>query len=304
MRWTGRFIILLPAIAAVLFVVILARLGLLELTISLNADLDVILILAGVALSIILALVISIRTSTEYMRRRAIRQALSQAAADQVGFLHRLDHEIKNPLMAIRAALANLNDVDDAASRQAIRDTIETQVLRLSQLSNNLRKIADLETHPLECTPLDPGDLLREALAMVADNPASANRDLRVQIAEPLPSLLADHDLMIVALYNVLDNAIKFSRPGDRVIARAYEDGDQLVFQVEDTGPGIASDDLPHIWENLFRGKDAHRVPGSGIGLGLLRSIVQRHEGTVTVLSPPNAGVTVTIWLQPHHADR
>jgi two-component system OmpR family sensor kinase len=303
MRWAGRFIVLLPAAAAVLFVVILAHLGLLELTISLNADLDVILILAGGALSIILGLVISIRTSTEYMRRRAIRQALNQIATDHVGFLHRLDHEIKNPLMAIRAALANLNDVDDAATRQAIRDTIEAQVLRLSLLSNNLRKIADLETHPLECIPLDPGDLLKEALAMASDNPACAERDLRVQIAESLPPLLADHDLLVVALYNVLDNAIKFSQPGDRILARAFEEGDRLIFQVEDNGPGIAPEDLPHIWENLFRGRDAHRVPGSGIGLGLVRSIIQRHDGTVTVASQPDAGTTVTIELRPHRSD-
>lgn len=295
-------IALLPAILALAIVAILTKARLIELTISLNTDLDIILILSGVGLSVALSVALVLKQSIDHIQRR-IKQARHEAIAEKIRFLHRLDHEMKNPLMAIRAAMANLAETDDAEARWQIRDTIDSQVLRLSQLVSNLRKIADIGSQPIECLPVHLGDLLKEAIAMAREEECAEGRRLllTLQPAAPLPTILGDHDLLLLALYNLLDNALKFTRPGDSIEMRASlkEDGAILV-EVIDTGCGIAEDDLPHVWEELYRGQGAHNVPGSGIGLGLVRSVIQRHGGDVTIRSRVGEGTVVTIHLYPN----
>lgn len=90
---------------------------------------------------------------------------------------------------------------------------------------------------------------------------------------------------MFLAAHNLLDNAIKFSRPGDTIEVRAFEDGAALVVEVADTGPGIPDEVLPHVWEELYRGEGTRSIPGSGLGLALARAIVQRHGGRAGVRS-------------------
>src|SRR5262249_10324538 len=96
---------------------------------------------------------------------------------------------------------------------------------------------------------------------------------------------------------NLLDNAIKFGRAGDRVELRASEDGATVVVEVADTGPGIPETDLPHVWEELYRGQGARAVPGSGLGLALVHAIIQRHGGQVSVRSRAGQGTVFTVRL-------
>lgn len=98
-------------------------------------------------------------------------------------------------------------------------------------------------------------------------------------------------------MHNLLDNALKFSRPGDHAELRASEDGASVVIDVADTGPGIPAEDLPHIWEELYRGQGARAVPDSGLGMALTQAIVQRHGGQVTVRSRAGQGTVFTLRL-------
>src|SRR5437763_1131769 len=114
------------------------------------------------------------------------------------------------------------------------------------------------------------------------------------------PHITGDRDLLLLAVHNLLDNALKFSRPADHVELRASEDGAAVVIEVADTGPGIPDEDLPHIWEELYRGQGARAVPGSGLGLALTQSILQRHGGQVTVRSRAGQGTVFTVRLPIH----
>ena len=88
-----------------------------------------------------------------------------------------------------------------------------------------------------------------------------------------------------------------FSHPGDTIELRAYEDGSRLIVEVADTGLGIRESEREHIWDELYRGEDARGVPGSGLGLALVKSIIQRHNGTVEVRSRSGQGSVFSFSL-------
>jgi two-component system OmpR family sensor kinase len=112
-----------------------------------------------------------------------------------------------------------------------------------------------------------------------------------------VPDVLGDWDLLFLASYNLLDNALKFTRPGDTVEVRAFEDGAFVAIEVADTGPGIPEDDVSRVWEELYRGQGARGIPGSGLGLALVRAIVERHGGQVKLRSRLGQGTVVTMRL-------
>jgi len=95
----------------------------------------------------------------------------------------------------------------------------------------------------------------------------------------------------------LLDNAVKFSEPGDTIEVRAFEDGTMLVVEVADTGPGIPEEELPHVWQELFRGQGARGIPGRGLGLALVRVIIERYRGQVNLRSRTQQGKVATVRL-------
>ena len=99
------------------------------------------------------------------------------------------------------------------------------------------------------------------------------------------------------ALHNLVDNACKFSGPQATIELRAFEDGSNVVVEVADTGPGIDPDEIPHLGEELYRGRSARGIEGSGLGLALVQAIVDRHRGTLTIRSRPGQGTVVALRL-------
>ncbi len=234
---------------------------------------------------------------------RARRAAAEQAAHDRLRFLSRLDHELKNPLMAIRAGLANLSVSSADNLQQEALQSVNNQVLRLSRLVADLRKLAELEKQPIEQGPVDMTTLLQEVVALAAERPEAKELTLRLILPQapwPLPPIRGDGDLLFMALHNLLDNAIKFSQGTGTIEIRAIEDGAMVVIEVADTGPGIPEEDIPHVWEELYRSKSAREIPGSGLGLALVKAIVRRHNGTISLRSRPGRGTVVTLRLPIH----
>jgi two-component system OmpR family sensor kinase len=227
----------------------------------------------------------------------AVRAEMGQ---ERLRFLQRLDHEFKNPLTALRAGLANVAAGAGEACRQEALESMEGQVLRLSQLTADLRKLAELETRELERAPVNIAELLQEAVALAQEQPDAGERHLALTLPQapwPVPDVSGDWDLLFLAVYNLLDNAMKFSQPGDTVEVRALEDRRAVVVEVADTGPGIERSDLPRVWEELYRGQTAQGIPGSGLGLALVQIIVARHGGEVALRSRAGQGTVVTLRL-------
>lgn len=299
MRWSW-LLALLPAVAGAVVAGLAATERLPNPILFVRADLGTAAMLLGVALSIPLLVGVGLwqRLTRRYERRLA--NAQRRAAEDRRRFLRRLDHELKNPLTAIRAGLANLVDGSSDETQTEVLSTVEAQVVRLSRLTADLRKLSDLETRQLELGPVDVAELLREAVAVADEQPEADERQLTLTLPQapwPVPDVKGDWDLLFLAIYNLLENALKFTRPGDTVEVRAFEDGTSVVIEVADTGPGISEDEAPHVWQELYRGHSARGVPGSGLGLALVRAIVERHGGEITLRSRAGQGTVVTVRL-------
>jgi two-component system OmpR family sensor kinase len=250
----------------------------------LRANLAGLLPLVGIGLAMLVILGIAVHAWGEYQRMESREQAEKLADQDRRRFLQRLDHELKNPLTAIQAGLANLGERPDPETLSSVR----AQTLRVSRLVADLRKLADLEVRAIEMADVDLSEILSTVVSLAQENPAAVDRRLTLSLPRapwPLPHVSGDYDLLLLAVHNLVDNALKFTRPGDTIEVRAFEDGANVVIEIADTGPGIPTDELPFIWQELYRGQGARGVPGSGLGLALVRAILERHGGKADLRS-------------------
>ena len=291
---------LAPAGVAGILALLLQGGSLPNLVLQFRADLGALLLLAGLLLSVAGLGIAALWTLARRRQERAVAGEQASAAEAHHRFIQRLDHELKNPLTAIRAGLANLSSAPGQAERQDVLASVSAQAERLGRLAADLRKLAELEAQPLERAPVDVGELLEEAAELARQRPAAAERDLALTVPRapwPLPAVAGDRDLLFLAVYNLLDNALKFTRAGDTVEVRAFEDGASVVVEVADTGSGIPADEILHIFDELYRGQGARGVEGSGLGLALVKAVVERHGGTVAARSRPGQGSVFTLRL-------
>lgn len=249
------------------------------------------------------ALAYRYRDRAALRRKQAVELAVEstwhEAADDRRRFLQRLDHELKNPLTAIRAGVANLADAPGESGTESL-SSVTAQTVRLSRLLADLRKLAELETRPLESSPVDIAELLREVTSQAEDLPDAPARRIALTLPQapwPLPSVIGDRDLLFLAIHNLVDNALKFTAEGDTVEVRAFEDGSNVMIEVADTGPGVPEHELGHVWEELYRGEAARAVAGTGLGLALARAIVTRHGGATGLRSRVGQGSVFTVRL-------
>lgn len=230
-----------------------------------------------------------------YWDRRTVRQAnamivetIRESELARRSFLRRLDHEIKNPLTGLRAALVNMQETQDVGERQHAVENAGRAVTRMTRLLADLRKLSDLGERPIERARVDVPDLLQDAVDAAHVLPAYDGREVSLlipKVPSPFPTTTGDRDLLVLAVYNLIENALKFTSRDDSVEVRALEDGQSIVIEVADSGVGIPTEDLPKIFEELYRGSNARSTEGSGLGLALVNRIVALHSGRIYVRS-------------------
>jgi two-component system, OmpR family, sensor kinase len=227
------------------------------------------------------------------------QQALEQQAValdtERRRFIQRLDHELKNPLTAIQVQLDNLQASHDDLAIAGLR----TQADRLSHLTRGLRRLADLETRPLEIERVDIEELLSETFELLQTD----RLQLDIQkVPWPIPPVEGDRELLLIVFRNLADNALKYSLA--QVQLRARHTSGALVVEVIDTGRGIAADELPLVTEELYRGSNTRDVLGSGLGLAMVNRIVERHNGKLEIRSRAGQGTIATLQLPYEHIKR
>jgi len=264
----------------------------------LQISIGVLLFLGGLTGGILIATIFLLQW-LHCLRVDAAVQTEKRSQADaQNRFLRRLDHELKNPLTGLRAAVENL---EESVSEDPLLTTlpdIRLQVERMVRLTGDLRKLADLDEVTLEQAEIDLGELLGGIVEAVRAQPMGAGREIRLVIPRvpwPLSTVSADEDLLGSAFFNLIDNALKYTRPVDVVEVRAAERDRLIQVEIADTGPGIPAEEVPRIFEELYRGSNARNREGSGLGLALVKRIVERHGGSIAVHSRMN-GATGTMF--------
>jgi signal transduction histidine kinase/putative methionine-R-sulfoxide reductase with GAF domain len=211
-------------------------------------------------------------------------------------------HEIRSPLTAIKAyAEALLESLQNAqAPRERFLSIINVECDRLSRLVTDILDLSRLESgqRPLRLATLDPEALVRETLEGL--QPVLQARRIRTAVqVDPQLRLEADADLLRRLLINLLGNAAKFSPIGGEVRVTATARGEDVVCSVEDHGPGIPPEDVPHVFERFFRSRQhsEQESDGTGLGLAIARGIVELHGGGIRVEVPEKGGTRFVFQL-------
>lgn len=256
-------------------------------------------LLLGGVLTLLGVAVVVFMTSAQRRADAALLRGQNEQQEDHRRFLSRLDHELKNPLTAIRVSLANI----DAESMADATQSIDTQTQRLSRLLGDLRKLSEVQSMPLERVPVDIAEVAAEAVEIAQELPEARDREFDLSFPRaprPLPAVAGDPDLLFLAVYNLAANAVKYSDPGDRIELRGSEDEGTVVLEVADTGRGIPDDEHDSVWEELARGTHTRDVSGSGLGLPFVRAIIERHGGQIALRSRLGEGTVVKVRLPAH----
>ena len=265
-------------------------------------DLGMVLFVIGAFLSLLLGVAFMSARIQERNAQGLIERTLHESEQGRQRFIRRLDHEIKNPLTGLRAALVNLQETGSLQERQRASQNARRAMERLTRLLNDLRKLSDLEERSMERIPVDIPELLDEVVEAARTVPAHQGRSVNLlvtKVPSPLPRVTGDRDLLALAMYNLIENALKFTSAQDSVEVRALEDGRAIVIEVADSGVGIPSEDLSKIFEELYRGSNARGTEGSGLGLALVKRIVSLHGGQLDVRSRQDGphGTVFTVRL-------
>jgi two-component system OmpR family sensor kinase len=253
------------------------------------------LVMAGAVLLALLlaAAALAMRGLAARSRTALAAQAAAQET-ERRRFIQRLDHELKNPLTAIQVQLDNLQASEAAAvpASGGMAD-VRAQVSRLATLTRGLRRLADLETRPLEIEQVEVDELLAEVNELL-QVPDRTQIDIQ-RVPWPIPPIQADRELLLMVFRNLVDNALKYSQ--DPVQVRARHTAGHLLVEIIDTGRGILETELPLVTEELYRGSNTHDVAGSGLGLAIVQRIIERHGGRLELRSRPGQGTIATVQL-------
>jgi heavy metal sensor kinase len=226
---------------------------------------------------------------------------LDDAFQRQRQFTADASHELRTPLTAIKGQteVALQRDRDSDAYKEVLR-TVNTEVDRMIRLVGSLLTLAraDARRIPLSREAIDLGDIVGDAVDQI--RPAAAEKALAIDLAPGEEvRLIADQDLLLQLVLNVLDNAVKYTPAGGSIRVSCQRDGSTAEVAVADTGPGIAPEDLPHIFDRFYRADKSRRQGDSGAGLGLsiCRWIAESHGGTIEAQSSPGQGATFIVRL-------
>lgn len=218
----------------------------------------------------------------------------------QAALLNSISHDLRTPLATITGALSSLHDDAHLLSPDARQNLVLAaweEAQRLNQLVGNLLDITRLESGALKVNQgaSDVQDLVGAALAQIPHR--LRRRQVEVQIPDDLPAVNIDLALMVQALVNLIDNALKYSPEDVPIHIRARQEKEAVLIEVADHGPGVPGEELERIFDKFFR-VGTNGVSGTGLGLSISKGIVEAHNGRIRARNQKEGGLVVEIRLE------
>jgi signal transduction histidine kinase len=230
-------------------------------------------------------------------------------ARQQLEFVATVSHELRTPLAVIRSAADNLADgvVGDEARVRQYGQLVRREGIRLTTLVEQILEFAGLQSGQRAITrqPLAVDALLQQAIEELKPAASAAVTRVELSIADDLPAVCGDEAALRRVFVNLIGNAIKYGASARWVGVRARPTGDGVEVGVTDRGIGIAADEQDRIFEPFYRAPAvvAAQVQGAGLGLSLVKRIVEAHGGVISVESAPGHGTTFTVKLPADRGD-
>jgi len=217
-------------------------------------------------------------------------------------FVSTVSHDLRSPLTLMRGYATMMDMVGDLnEQQQSYVGKIITGVENMARLVNDLLDLGRIELGvDLQVEPISVLDVLEKVTSTLQVQANQKEIDLSLEISQDLPDLIdADPALFHQAVYNLVENAIKYTSEGGHVSVRVRTSPQDLVFEIQDTGIGIAPEDMTRLFEKFYRGKarEARTRAGTGLGLAIVRSIAERHGGRVWVESEEGKGSTFYLLI-------
>jgi signal transduction histidine kinase len=219
-------------------------------------------------------------------------------------FVRMVSHELRSPLAAIKQQHAVILDGlagDLTAKQRELLSRAHAKIQGLLDLINDLLDVAKMEAGygQLEQVPLDLREILGELVELLQERAASQQVTLKLELPDGLPLIQADRRSMEEVFGNLVSNAVNYSPDGGKVRITALSRGDYLEVEVKDQGIGIEAEELPKIFDKFYRVKSpkTRQVIGTGLGLALVKGLIEAHRGSVEVDSEVGAGTTFRVKL-------
>jgi two-component system, OmpR family, phosphate regulon sensor histidine kinase PhoR len=230
--------------------------------------------------------------------------ALRRAERMRADFVANASHELKTPIAGLAGFIETLRGParDDAAARERFLGIMGEQADRMRRLVDDLLMLSRIEQHE-HARPdaaVDLGRVLRGVHDLLQLKAGSRGVALELAVAADLPKVVGDADELIIVFQNLIDNAIKYTRPSTAVRVSARRLGEDYVsVAVGDEGEGIAAAHLPRLTERFYRVDTARsrQLGGTGLGLAIVKHVVNRHRGRLDIQSTPGRGSTFTVTL-------
>jgi signal transduction histidine kinase len=224
----------------------------------------------------------------------------------QMEFAAGVSHELRTPLAVIRSAAFNLRSgiVHDKQEVEEYAQIVQEEARRLSDMVEEVLLYSETQSgrKKYKLEPVDVNEVIDRALTNLSPALALEQYDLSTQIDADLPPVKADASALAQCLQNLLSNAYKYGKKGDKVQidieARLDRPANEVRLSVTDHGRGIDSADRKQLFEPFYRGRNVgSSLPGNGLGLHLVKRIMQAQGGRVTFASPPEGGASFTLHL-------
>ncbi len=247
--------------------------------------------------------VTAIRDLTE--RQQAEQQRLELALQTErlesfKEFLNRISHDLKTPLTVINTSLYLLERLDDPNRQHEKIEIIRQQASLVERFIQDLLTLSRLEHAPdLVLEPLNINQLFSRVQSFLSSAAEHKHLTLQLELDANLPAVLADEQELYRALLNLVENAVNYTRPGGSITISTATDDNRVIVHVADTGIGIPPQELLHIFERFYRAEEARQIhhEGTGLGLAMVKRIVEIHHGTIEVESRHGVGTTFNVYF-------
>ena len=227
-----------------------------------------------------------------------LTQRLHISEMKRSNFVSDASHELKTPLASIKLLSDSIlqNDMDMVTVREFVED-IGNEADRLNRMTQKLLSLSRIESQQDgDCEIIHLTPTLQKVERMLSGIAEKSQITLKLELIRDCPILILEDDLYQI-IFNLVENGIKYNRPGGRLTVRLNRDGDNAVVQVIDSGMGIPEDAVEHVFERFYRVDKARarKSGGSGLGLAIVKNMVERNEGTIHVKSTLGVGSTFTV---------